>query len=418
MSIFASNDTAGETKVKSSTASCWSPSTNKLDLEFGVRACRLRRLGRRHQRTRRRPSFTFRATDGLTLARRLLAEPSVRRTRPSCSRASRCSSCRSAPSDPCSFTTTRRAWARHGASRQQPEPRRQFSSCAPRSSTDSDTDPGRTTTSSVFDLRARPGPNGFARTGQPVLPARDRAAQGQRRTCSPRRARPFTLGVSAQGPGSLENLTASFDCYDIEITGRDCAAELAVRASAVLQRQRHEQSRRCRTTATRTARDDPAQRHVRRAFVGRRAVHQHGCVDDLGPRHAASTGSQGRRRRRLVLRQLVVDVPRRVRRAGRADARFRSTRSAPVGAPTEGGQYRVEDDQHRSGTTSAAAKPTSVVQWRYLPDIKDESAARNPTTLVFPVDCTRLFNLFAGYAAEPTRSTCAWASTTCSTRIR
>jgi outer membrane receptor protein involved in Fe transport len=37
------------------------------------------------------------------------------------------------------------------------------------------------------------------------------------------------------------------------------------------------------------------------------------------------------------------------------------------------------------------------LQWRYLPSIRDESAARNPATNVFPVDSYQSMNLFAGY---------------------
>ena len=50
------------------------------------------------------------------------------------------------------------------------------------------------------------------------------------------------------------------------------------------------------------------------------------------------------------------------------------------------------------GYNFGGGKANVGLQWRYLPDIKDESAARNPATRVFPVDSYKSFNLFAGYS--------------------
>ena len=51
-------------------------------------------------------------------------------------------------------------------------------------------------------------------------------------------------------------------------------------------------------------------------------------------------------------------------------------------------------------SAAICGKANVGLQWRYLPDIKDEAAARSPNTLVFPVDAHQSFNLFAGYAVN------------------
>ena len=52
------------------------------------------------------------------------------------------------------------------------------------------------------------------------------------------------------------------------------------------------------------------------------------------------------------------------------------------------------------GYNFGGGKANVGLQWRYLPDIKDESAARNPATTVFPVDSYQSLNLFAGYVVN------------------
>ena len=59
--------------------------------------------------------------------------------------------------------------------------------------------------------------NNFARPGIPFFPLEIELRKGNP-AVQPEQGETFTLGVVLQGPGSLENLTASFDWYDIEIT--------------------------------------------------------------------------------------------------------------------------------------------------------------------------------------------------------
>ena len=67
-----------------------------------------------------------------------------------------------------------------------------------------------------------------------------------------------------------------------------------------------------------------------------------------------------------------------------------------TGTLFEGGQYEWKMT-NTFGYNFAGGKANVGLQWRYLPDIKDESIARTPTSLTFPVDAYQSFNLFAGY---------------------
>ena len=84
----------------------------------------------------------------------------------------------------------------------------------------SDTDPGNdgqsafdTNTGSTF---GPPGPNGFVRPGLPFFQAENEIPRGNP-DVGPEEAKTWTLGVVFTSPGNLENLTASLDFYNIEI---------------------------------------------------------------------------------------------------------------------------------------------------------------------------------------------------------
>jgi outer membrane receptor protein involved in Fe transport len=60
------------------------------------------------------------------------------------------------------------------------------------------------------------GPNGFVRPGQPFFQSENEVPRGNP-DVNPEEAKTWTLGVVFTSPGSLENLTASLDFYNIEI---------------------------------------------------------------------------------------------------------------------------------------------------------------------------------------------------------
>jgi outer membrane receptor protein involved in Fe transport len=61
------------------------------------------------------------------------------------------------------------------------------------------------------------GPNAFTRPGQPFFQAENEVPRGNPNV-APEEAKTWTLGVVFTSPGPLENLTASLDFYNIEIT--------------------------------------------------------------------------------------------------------------------------------------------------------------------------------------------------------
>ncbi|HEX7000051.1 MAG TPA: TonB-dependent receptor [Gammaproteobacteria bacterium] len=75
---------------------------------------------------------------------------------------------------------------------------------------------------SAFDTNAGsdygpPGPDGFVRPGLPFFPVENEIPQGNP-NLGVEEAETWTLGAVFTSPGNLENLTASVDFYDIEIT--------------------------------------------------------------------------------------------------------------------------------------------------------------------------------------------------------
>src|SRR5690606_3661275 len=62
-----------------------------------------------------------------------------------------------------------------------------------------------------------PGPNGFVRPGLPFFQVENEVPQGNP-NLGVEEAKTWTLGLVFTGPGNFENLTASIDFYDIEIT--------------------------------------------------------------------------------------------------------------------------------------------------------------------------------------------------------
>ena len=63
----------------------------------------------------------------------------------------------------------------------------------------------------------------------------------------------------------------------------------------------------------------------------------------------------------------------------------------------DGAQYKYKLT-NVFGYNFGGGKANVALQWRYLPEIRDESLARNPTSNVFPIDSYQSFSLQAGYA--------------------
>jgi iron complex outermembrane recepter protein len=383
MSIFASNDTAGQTKVNELYGELLVPVTSKFDLEFGARLSDYvdSEVG---QTETSKALFTFRATDGLSL-------------RGGYQRAERAANTAElfqgvsllvvgfAPSDPCSFTTL----APWGNVASNPN-RAAVQQLCRDIINNSDQNPANDN-QSVFDTGPA-GPNGFARPGNPFFPLEIELRKGSAKV-QPEKGETYTLGLVMQGPGSLENLTASFDWYDIEIT--DAIAPLnslfayqqcfnangtSNPSLSYTGNQYCPLILRNVTSGERSSVDAP--------FINTGSLKTSGL--DVSVNWTKDVGDGGSffvNSLFTILDEYVVQD---------------SPTSAPVdavGTLAEGGQYEWKMT-NTFGYNFGGGKASVGVNWRYLPSIKDESAARNPATRVFPVDSYQLLNLFAGYVVN------------------
>jgi iron complex outermembrane receptor protein len=380
ISIFASNDTAGGTKVQEVYGELLVPVTSKFDLEFGVRMSDYPDSAVGTTDTMK-SLFTFRATDGLTL-------------RGGYQKAERAANTAElfqgvsllvvgfGPSDPCSFTTTA-SWGNVAAN-----PNRTAVQTLCRAIiNNSDQNPGNDG-QSQFDLGPG-GPNAFARPGNPFFPLEIELRQGST-SVQPEKGETFTLGLVLQGPGSLENLTASFDWYDIEIT--DAIAPLNSLFA-------HEQCFNANGTSNPTLSytgNQYCRLILRNVNSGERSSVDAPFINtgnlktsgvDMSVNWTTDVGDGGsffiNSNLTLLDEYIVQDSP----------------TSAPFdakGTLDQGGQYDWKMT-NVFGYNFGGGKANVGLQWRYLPEIKNDAAARNPATAVFPTDSYQSLNLFAGY---------------------
>ncbi len=387
MSIFASNDTAGETKVREIYGELLVPVTNKLDLECGIRSSDYPDQAVGTTDTSK-ALFTFRATDSLTL-------------RGGYQKAERAANTAElfqgvsllvvpfAGSDPCSFTTTH-PWGNVASN-----PNRTAVQALCRAIiNNSDQNPANDGLSQ-FDLNGgqgtctTPGPNCFARPGNPFFPLEIELRQGNPNV-QPEKGETFTLGFVLQSPGSLENLTASVDWYDIEIT--DAIAPLN---SLFAHQQCFNANGTSNPTLSYTGNQycplilrnvsSGERSSVDAPFINTGSLKTSGL--DLAVNWTADLNSGGS----FFVNSLVTVLDEYVVQDSPTAVPFDAK-----GTLAEGGQYEWKMT-NTFGYNFAGGKANVGLQWRYLPSIKDESAARNPATNVFPVDSYQSMNLFAGY---------------------
>ncbi len=382
MSIFASNDTAGETNVRELYGELLVPVTSKLDLEFGVRMSDYVDSAVGTTDTAK-AMFTFRATDSIAL-------------RGGFQRAERAANTAElfqgvsllvvpfAPSDPCSFTTLV-PWGNVASN-----PNRTAVQALCRAIIDNSDAIASNNGQSVFDTGPA-GPNGFARPGNPFFPLEIELRKGNVNV-QPEKGDTFTLGIVLQGPGNFENLTASFDYYDIEIT--DAIAPLN---SLFAHEQCFNANGSSNPTLSYTGNPYCAlilrnvtsgeRSSVDAPFINTGALQTSGLDMSVNWTTDVGDGSFFVNSLLTLLDEYIVQD---------------SPTSRPFdakGTLDQGGQYEWKLT-NTLGYNFGGGKANVGLQWRYLPSIKDESAARNPATQVFPVDSYQSFNLFAGYSVN------------------
>jgi outer membrane receptor protein involved in Fe transport len=208
--VFASNDSAGETEVSEIYGELLVPVTEGLDLEFGYRYSNFDSATTKEPQVATNTSggfdtwkalFTWSPTQkfglrgGVQFATRtpntaeLFTGPTV-------------DTVTFAPSDPCSYSTLA-PWGNVATN-----PRRLEVQELCRQLIGNNT--------STFDT-GQGGPDAFARPGSPFFPLENAEVAGNP-SLGPEEARTWTLGVVLNGPGNLENFVTSLDFYNVEIT--------------------------------------------------------------------------------------------------------------------------------------------------------------------------------------------------------
>jgi outer membrane receptor protein involved in Fe transport len=391
MSIFASNDTAGGTKVNEIYGELLVPITSKFDMEFGVRKSDYVDSAVGTTDTAK-ALFTFRATDAMTL-------------RGGYNKAQRAANTAElfqgvsllvvpfGPSDPCSFTFDNnhlrpgRTWGNTANN-----PRRTETQALCAAIINNSDGIAANDNTSAFGLPGSAQANNFARPGAPFFPLEIELRQGNVNV-QPEEGETFTLGVVLQGPGNLENLTASVDWYDIEIT--DAIAPLNSLFA-------HEQCFNANGTSNPTLSytGSPYCRMILRnvstgerasvdaPFINTGALNTSGL--DMSVNWTTDVGDGGS----FFANSLLTVVDEYVVQDSPTAIPFDAK-----GTLYEGGQYEWKMT-NTFGYNFGGGKANVGLQWRYLPEIKDESAARNPNTLVRGVDSYQSFNLFAGYSVN------------------
>ena len=386
--LFASNHTKGSTEVQEIYGELLVPATKKLNFELGYRlseykdsaagttgtykalfdwgATQKMRVRGGFQRATRAPN-TAELFQGPTL----LVVPF-------------------APSDPCSFTFdhgdqptgTHLTW---GNTQYNTTTRLQVQQLCQAIIDNSDADPTNNGLSR-FGVAGSAAAYNFARISPQFFPLEIEKQTGNPNVL-PETADTWTLGLVLNGPGSLENLTASIDAYNINI--KDAIAPVS---SLFV----YQQCFNANGTSNPTlSYNDPGgwckliQRNVltgERAQVVSLFVNS-GTLETQGIDLAVNwrTGPFYINSQLSYLDKYdIQDVK------GGAVVHV-------AGTADRGGQFNYRM-YSTFGYNFTGGKASVGLTWHYLPSIKDESASRNPATTVSGVGSYQTFGMFAGYS--------------------
>jgi iron complex outermembrane recepter protein len=392
--LFASNNTFGETEVSEIYGEILLPVTAKLNVELGYRhsdydtsagttdtsktlfdwsATDSIRIRGGFQRATRAPN-----TAELFQGRTLLVVPF-------------------APSDPCSYTFDQnhlRPGQTWGNTANNPRRLDAQELCA-EIINNSDTIAANNNTS-AFGTPGSALANNFARPGNPFFPLEIEIQRGDPNV-GPEEAETWTLGLVIDGPGGLDNLTASFDLYHIEIAGaiqplnslfvyEKCFNKNGTSNPDLIY---NDPGGYCRLIGRNVSTGERAQ--VDAPFNNSGVLETAGVDIAINWQADVANGS-------FYINSLITyldqydmqDAP------GEPVIDIKDT----FGGTTTGigGQY----DFKLTSTIgyNFGDKASVGLQYRYLPSIRDESAARNPGTNVLGVGSYQSFNVFAGYTVN------------------
>jgi iron complex outermembrane receptor protein len=377
--LFVSDNTYGEMNVKEFYGELLMPVTSRLNLEFGYRYSDFNTAAGEVDTWK--ALFDYAVTDAINLrggfqqATRApntaeMFQGPIMLTVPF------------APSDPCTFTTTA-PWGNVATNPRRAEVQALCIALIGNPNTPFGAAPG-------------PAANNFVRPGVAFFPLENILERGDPNLRA-ESADTWTFGVVFSGPGGLDNLTASIDIYNIEMT------DAIARRNPVFI---YEQCFNANGTSNPTLSiDDPGgfcrligrqpvtgeRDTVQTPFVNQGALQTSGV--DLAVNWAMDMDGGGSFSINSVVSVLneflVQDSPTEPFRE------YKGTISTPPANPLTEGQF-----DYRLNNTFAYAfgggKANVGLQWVYLPDAKDVSSVRPPAR-VLGVDSYSLFNLFAGY---------------------
>ncbi len=376
--IFASNNTAGQTKVSELYGELLVPVTHKFDVELGLRGSDYADSAIGTTQTSK-ALFTFRPTDTVSLR----GGWQVAERAPNTAELFQGVGLVVVPfsvSDPCDYTTT----ASWGNQPGNPNRAAVQALCAAIIN-NSDADPSNDNTSAWAQA-----PDTYARPGLPFFPLEIELRQGNP-DVKPEKGNTFTFGVVLQSPGNLKGLTASFDYYDIKIT--DAIAPLN---SLFAYQQCFNADGTSNPTLSYTG--SPYCKYILRnvisgerssvdaPFINTGSLKTNGLDVAVNWTKDLARGSFSINSQMTFLGKFdVQDAP------GSPIVHEKDTLQTQ-----DGGQFKYKMT-NTFGYNFGGGKANIQLRWRYLPGIRDESAARNPTTNVYPVASYQNFSLLAGY---------------------
>jgi outer membrane receptor protein involved in Fe transport len=281
-----------------------------------------------------------------------------------------------APSDPCTFTTAA-PWGNVASNPRRLEVQQLCIDLIGNPNTPFGGIPGT------------PAANTFVRPGVAFFPLENVLEAGQPNLIA-ETADTWTFGIVFSGPGNFENLTASIDAYNIEMT--DAIARLnpvfvyeqCFNANGVSNPTLsiNDPGGYCKLigrqplTGERDTVDTP--------FVNQGALKTSGV--DLAVNWAADLDNGG-----SFYINSLVSVLNEYQVQDSPTEPFREAK----GTLAEGGQYEYRLN-NTFGYNFGGGRANVGLRWTHLPEVKDAAALRPPTR-VLPVDSYNLFSLFAGY---------------------
>jgi iron complex outermembrane recepter protein len=400
MSLFVSNNTAGETDVSEIYGELLVPVTSRLDLELGYRYSDYSTAGGVDTY---KTMFDWSATDAVRVRGGYQLATRAPNTEELFA-GSRLNTVNDfIYGDPCQVSTTA-TWGNR--------PPNQWGAAANPNYLQvqtlcrqlinrSDTNPANDNLSAFDTNQGQPptylgtGPNGFVRPGLPFFQAENEVPHGNP-NLGVEEATTWTLGAVFTGPGGLENLTASVDFYSIDIT--DAIATLD--ATFVYGKCFNSDGVSNPTYSL----NDPGgycDLITREVNTGERSLSDapyknSGNLTTTGVDIAVNwTKDIGDGGASFFMNNLVTvlnsfDIQ---DAAGEPTLDVRDTLSTTY----YGAQYKYKLNS-TFGYNFASGNTSLGLTWRYLPEIRSETATRNPATTQTGADSYQVFNMFARYS--------------------